>query len=283
METYQAGPNLETGVRLYTGSKMRCCTWCVRRLRLKLQAALENDSVKGLEKVIRFGYDPSLVVVAQHGAVCCLQYLIQHGADVNSKDHLGYRAAHGAVASGRAHVLDILIRADARVDELLPDDISLLELAARNNKHKDPTGHERCVALLLAVDILWPRRSFERAIEFGTAETARLFLEAGYQPPKKISSAGNPMNAYVLTHCVRHFEPSLAAVFAAVHPGYRKLLVSLRTLFLTTILPEDLFWEILGYRWGIWHPTTEPGCKAQHAHALYPFVPSVCDGSQAAF
>jgi ankyrin repeat protein len=71
-----------------------------------------------------------LMVACAHGAVECVEYLLNNGADPNIKNFHGFAALHWAAFTGRTEVVDILLDSKADIEIRTMDGKTPLHVAA---------------------------------------------------------------------------------------------------------------------------------------------------------
>jgi hypothetical protein len=67
---------------------------------------------------------------AVHGALQCVEYLLDNGASVDKRNFLGFSALHWTAYSARTEVVDLLIKHGADIDARTEDGKTIVHIAA---------------------------------------------------------------------------------------------------------------------------------------------------------
>ncbi|KAH8689761.1 ankyrin repeat-containing domain protein, partial [Phaeosphaeriaceae sp. PMI808] len=89
-----------------------------------LASGADLNSHKGEES------ESPLVVAVKYGKMKNVEYLVQHGADMEAPDHWGKTPVIHAVLLNKPHILRVLLGSGANLKSVLPDGRTVLHCAA---------------------------------------------------------------------------------------------------------------------------------------------------------
>jgi ankyrin repeat protein len=127
--------------------------------------------------------DTSLFLVASHGDLECMEYMIDNGGDVNVINNKGHSILDYALVDGKIEIAELLTKEGISVNSENTKDITILMiLAMAKDKH---VWHKRALELAIdaGVDVNWQdsdgRTALMKAVETGDIVGMTVLIEKG--------------------------------------------------------------------------------------------------------